>query len=37
MSSATDGISLTAIIAAVVIPIVAVVGSIVAGIILVFT
>lgn len=37
MSSASDGISFTAIIAAVVIPVIAVVGSIIAGIVLVFT
>lgn len=36
MESPSDGISFVAIIAAVVIPVVAVVGSIIAGIVLVF-
>lgn len=37
MSDASSGVSFTAIVAAVVIPVVAVAGSIIAGIVLVFT
>lgn len=36
MSSSSDGVSFTAIIAAVLIPVIAVAGSIIAGIVLVF-